>query len=48
MFAAIVIFLLGGIGGVTLATNEPAVAEFGDKYLSAEHSTTESTTAKAE
>lgn len=46
MFAAIVIFLLGGIGGVTLATNEPAVADFGDKYLSAEHSTVQAEEAK--
>ncbi len=37
MFAAIiVVFLMGTATGVTLTTNEPAVAEFGDKYLAAD------------
>lgn len=35
--AVIVVFLMGTASGVTLATNEPAVAEFGHEYLSAEN-----------
>ena len=35
MFAAIIIvFLMGGVAGVTVETNTPAVSKFGDKYLS--------------
>lgn len=35
MFVAImVVFLMGGVTGVAVETNTPAVSDFGDKYLS--------------
>lgn len=34
MFAAIIIvFLIGGVTGVAIETNVPAVSNFGDKHL---------------
>ncbi len=36
MIPIIVVFLIGTAAGVTVTTNEPKVADFGHKYLSAE------------
>lgn len=41
MFLAVIaVLLMGGVTGVALETNIPAVSNFGDKYLCAECDTT--------
>lgn len=33
-FPILIVLLIGGVAGVTVETNVPAVSQFGDKYLS--------------
>lgn len=36
MFLSVIaVLLIGGVSGVAIETNTPAVSDFGDKYLSA-------------
>lgn len=35
LLPVLVVFAIGGVTGVSLTTNEPKVAEFGQKYLAA-------------
>lgn len=34
VFAVLMVFLMGGVTGLAVETNTPAVSQFGDKYLS--------------
>lgn len=34
VIAVLFVFLMGGVTGVAVETNNPAVSDFGDKYLS--------------
>lgn len=36
VLAVLVVFLMGGVTGVAIETNTPAVSNFGDKYLAAD------------